>query len=48
MINQGVGVGPGSAARRTTSTSRRQPKKSDPWADGLIIATPLLLPMDLI
>ena len=47
-MNQGVGVGPGSAARSTSSTSRRESIKSGySRADNTIIATtPLLLPMD--
>ena len=44
----GTWVGPGSAARNTSRTSRRDQLKSGRfWLDSIIIASPLLLPMDL-
>ena len=41
----GVAVGLGSAARSTRSTSKRKSNKIG--KDKYVIATPLLLPMDL-
>ena len=48
-IHRGVGVGPGSAVPSTSSTSRRESIKIGAfWADNIIVANPLLLPMDLV
>ena len=45
---RGVAVGLGSAARGTSSTSKRKSSKIGIFRAGkYVIATPLLLPMDL-
>ena len=49
MINQGLGVGRGNAARGTTSTSRGNLSKSGFFRpSNSIIASPLLVPVDLV
>ena len=49
MINEAVWVGPGTAARNTSRASRRESIKIGSFSqDNILIATPWLLPTDLV